>query len=374
MKIKTAFFILLASILVLGSSGCGLVKNALGIGDEGALGELVGEVIEGIGESDPESEPEPAAPATPEPQSPADAPEPDPEPEEPGESEDQSVDMAGLTALEQLDSYRSQYVQSNTMDGEVVESWSITHEYTRDPMGRHTVSESTEGGEFEFIQLADVVYMLSDGEWMSYTSDDMDQSAFFAEPTGMGPEDLYNCRSQGTETVNGYPSTHYVCNADEDLAGWIAVSGGAIEDYRAETWVSEEHNIVIRSLIAYRLKEDDEVTDFRFETNVDRINEPLAIEAPEGVDPPGVSADIPVMDGATDQMSIAGMTTYSVSGQTVEDAVAWYKSEMAARGWTLDEEQSMDEAMMFAKDGQTYVVMVAADDDGVMVTILPNDQ
>ena len=182
MKIKTAFFILLASILVLGSSGCGLVKNALGIGDEGALGELVGEVIEGIGESDPESEPEPAAPATPEPQSPADAPEPDPEPEEPGESEDQSVDMAGLTALEQLDSYAP--VLPEQHDGRQGCRAGASRTSTPRPHGPpHRGARAPREASSEFIQLADVFYIFGRRVDVLHVGRH-GPVGLFAEPTG----------------------------------------------------------------------------------------------------------------------------------------------------------------------------------------------
>lgn len=364
MKTKTILLLLLAASLALGASGCGLIKGVLGgAAEEAGLGDLADAVLGADEDPTPAAEEEPESPTAP----PAEATaEPAPEGEE-----DQGI--GELSPMEALDSYRSEFSQTATVDGTVTESWTMTQEYTRDPQARHTISNSSEGGLFEVVQFPDVSYMNADGEWMSFSSDE-DMTSFFPQPTGVEPDDLHACVASGAETVNGFSATHYVCDIDESLAAWMALADGDAE-YQAETWVSEEYGVVVRTLIRTSITDEDgKVTETVYETNVTSINEPMVIEPPEGVAPPGVAEDIPVMEGAVETMSFMGMTTYEVTGQTPETAAEWYREQMAAGGWTLDENQSSDEAMVYTKDGRTVTIMIGPDADGVTITIMSGEQ
>lgn len=288
-----------------------------------------------------------------------------------------------IVDLNALTSYRAQTLMA-VVGEEDEKSWEILVEYTSNPPARHTYSKSVDGGkveEFEIIQVDNVTYMQSGGEWFTMTSDDLEDSmpvdAWMLEPGNLNED----CRQVGTETVNGYQTRHYTCDLDAVAGGAIAgyaalglVSGELQDGGAAEMWVSTQHDIPVRSRLTYKVKsEEGEITEVTFETNLSSVNEPIEILAPEGVEPPGLPQDVPVMEGAEEVASFMGMTSFTVP-QTADQTAEWYKEAMEAQGWTLDEASSAEGMYNYRKAGRIATLYISESDGEAQVVIMVSEE
>ncbi len=121
------------------------------------------------------------------------------------------------------------------------------------------------------------------------------------------------------------------------------------------------------------------VGDITYEMTLSDFNQPIsATVPPECTEEPG-SDDFsyPMPDDASEVSSFPGVTTF-MTEMAMADAVAFYKAEMAAAGWTLTEEYTQEgflASITFTKDGGTIIVTMTPDPDSgkVMVVILEEE-
>ncbi len=288
-----------------------------------------------------------------------------------GSEETSEGALADVSPVDELDSYRAESSMSSTVDGAVTESWTMTIEYVKDPPARHTTSTSENGSTFDMIQIGNDSYIRSGEEWMAMSSTEGMENLF---PAGAGISseeyESEDCKASGSETVNGYASVHYVCDMDESAVSLGALTG-TIQDVANEVWVSKEYKVPVKSVYTYTVKgSDSKLSKILYETTVTMINEPIAIEPPEGVAAPGVAEDVPVMEGAGDVFSMAGMTAYLVRSKTPAEVEAWYRDAMGAAGWTYDDSSTPPDALKYSKGERELVISLSASGADTNVTIM----
>ena len=343
MRRIAAICLVLIGVLLLGTVGCGLTR-LFGGGDE--EGEVATTVAVG-GEASAGVTP-PAAPAA---------------------SADEET-LPDLSPVDALQSYRSETLMTSMVDDAVTESWTLLIEYVKEPPAQRTLSTDADGSTYEMIQIGNDTYVSSGDEWIAVSgSEGMDY--LFPAGLGFSAEDLQSkgCAARGRETVSGYASVHYVCEADEGLAALSAL-GGVVQNLASEVWVSDAHNVAVRSLYTHSIKgTDGKVSSTRQEVNVTAINEPITITPPEGVAAPGLGTDIPVMDGAVDILSLRDMTTFGVPGKTPTEVGDWYRETLTSAGWAYDESSIEGEVLRFSKGDRQVTIGLSATSDGSDVFI-----
>lgn len=264
-KIGAIRFILILALLALLLSGCGAVQRAVVDVVEDAVSEGIEQAKEAVSptEAAPASptdtpakaEEAPTAPAAPAaPAAPTTAPE-ESAPEE-GEAEEPAIDALAVTDFDRLDSYRmTQVVRWQTKDEDGTDEGQMHMEiaFVREPRAMQwQVVESADGDaeSFSMIWLDGVVYMGmgSGDEWMAVASDED-----MHDPWTMSPDQYVSRQSKriGAETINGMRTVHYrVAGQDLTLAGLGHVT-------QADYWISEEHDIVVRSIVVWTGKDED---------------------------------------------------------------------------------------------------------------------
>jgi len=284
-----------------------------------------------------------------------------------------------LASVIELDSYR-QRIKMEGKHGDEPHSTDMLIEYVADPPAQRTVVSGTdpEEGEdmsMEFIQIGDTTYMGGpDGEWMAMTSGDS------PDMTEMGLMDLEDnfysdeCKYKGKEKVNGLETRHYQCN-EKALMAMPTMGGGTIQDAEGDVWVSTKYNVAVKMIFSWKGKDNEGVAiEGRLEMNLTDINKPIKIEAPEGVEKPGLPDDIPMMNGAHDVNAMMGMVNFIVD-KPAADVAKYYKSAMPKNGWKFDEGASMGDNMLsFTKGDRSANVMLNEEDSATNVTIMVQEE
>ncbi len=323
--------------------------------------------------------------------------------EEPQESmEPQSTEFTGITGLDQLSSYRVDFMMS--FDGQSGDQPAngqvkMTLEEAKNQPARHltmemsgTMAEQTGGmNALEVYYIDDKVYMknaaMGDDSWISFSGDEATafEQGFFAPDEQLELPNTADCDSQPV-TVNGISTTH--CTFTEKD---ISSDEAAFDSVQGEVWVATEGNYIVKLIFnaeGYRTiqKSEDDVFDFgsvSFDYNVTDINSDFTITLPEeatqamdmgaagGAEPggetmPAESGDIPVFSDAQDVVNLGAFVTYSTPA-AIADIVSFYRQELAAAGWQENSEEAYtDEStaiLSFTTEGKTFHLTVTTQDD-----------
>lgn len=375
---RTAFLLVLA-LLTTFALGCGLLD-----GLTQKASEKGAEIVE-QGKAAVEAAATEAVAAQPEPTKPPEAvAEPTEEPTDAPEATEapsaDTVDLSSVADFETLDSYRLNVtiswkktpkegaVEEGTMEMlEEFDRASSSRRFKMSGMWPGDVGLAAESGEMEMIQIGNASYIGSDGEWMSMQSSEdeaQDQIGWSFDPSDFASgEGTY----VGTENVNGVSAKRY--HYEERGGGSLGLGFGAIDEADSDVWVSVEHNVVVKVATTWQ-GTDTDGTEYAgsLDLNVTDINQPVVIEAPEGVEPPGMPEDVPLMDGATNVQSMAGINTYDTSA-SLDDVIAFYDEEMPANGWTAGDD-SIPGMRQYTKGGRQAMLMVEEKDAGCSVTLM----
>jgi hypothetical protein len=178
----------------------------------------------------------------------------------------------------------------------------------------------------------------------------------------------------GQETVNGVPVYHFRFD-EEDI-----VSGGDLRSVRGDVYVAQEDGYVVR-LVADGVGSAGALAGESTETadgsvhivyDVFDVNQPIDIEPPAECEVG--SAAYPVMEGATELVTIPGGVIYKVAGSMV-DVVSFYDTAMEARGFARSDDTVSTEEMALLEyvhsDGS--VVTLVLKSDGAIVSVLVTD-
>ncbi len=334
-----------------------------------------------------------------------------------GETEVAPLDISNSqSALDQLSSYRSEttiMVDGVDNDGKPVKgSMTTLQEATKDPEVIHAQmsgtgdvakqSGGTEGVMLEWYVADGTMYLLdpTSGEWSTLPGD----STGFGDML-MSAEDIVDIPPSAKRdilpvTVNGVSTWHYTFDASdmpkddtmniESGSGevWIARDGGypvkmVIEVVGASTDSQDSGGGFFANgtmKIVYELKDINK--NFKIEIPEAALNAPSMFgDSGTGSGDSGDSGsgaaniDLPMMDDANVEFSMAGMTSYTTSA-TVDEVIDFYRTELAKMGWENDPAQDLlSESggfLEFTKDGSSISLIVdnSAGDGTTSVTLL----
>ncbi len=286
--------------------------------------------------------------------------------------------------LEQFNSYRSQVdmrfensndsSQSGTMTmnmARVVDPRASSVEIAMSGGFAEDVEGLIDGASFSFIEVEDTSYSVIPGlgcisggagpEIVGEFDDVLDSDEVMGE--------LEGAEFVGEETVNGLLTDHF--RFDESN---LSEGSDELQEVSGDVYISQEFGHVVRLVFdgvgAPDVLDGGGEGTIHFEYNVLEVDQPITIEPPtectEG------SADYPVMEGANELATIAGLTTYSVNAP-LEDVVTFYHEEMAALGYEIGDEQFIGEGtaiLTYQAEGMPDVtVNLTADGDTVSVLL-----
>lgn len=286
--------------------------------------------------------------------------------------------------LEQFNSYRSQVdmrfensndsSQSGTMTmnmARVVDPRASSVEIAMSGGFAEDVEGLIDGASFSFIEVEDTSYSVIPGlgcisggagpEIVGEFDDVLDSDEVMGE--------LEGAEFVGEETVNGLLTDHF--RFDESN---LSEGSDELQEVSGDVYISQEFGHVVRLVFdgvgAPDVLDGGGEGTIQFEYNVLEVDQPITIVPPtectEG------SADYPVMEGANELATIAGLTTYSVNAP-LEDVVTFYHEEMAALGYEIGDEQFIGEGtaiLTYQAEGMPDVtVNLTADGDTVSVLL-----
>ncbi len=335
-----------------------------------------------------------------------------------GETEVAPLDISNSkSALEQLSSYRSETtisVDGVDNDGNPVKgSMTTLQEATKDPEVMHAQmsgtgdiakqSGGTEGVMLEWYIADGNMYLFdpTSGEWSTLPGDSMGFSDML-----MSAEDVVDIPPSAKRdllpvTVNGVSTWHYTFDAgDMPKDDTMNIKSGS-----GEVWIARDGGYPVKMVIEIVGASTDAQTQdgggsffangtMKITYELTDINKNFKIEVPEAaLNAPSMfgdsgsggdsgagsggdmNIDLPMMDDANVEFSMAGMTSYTTSA-TVDEVIKFYRTEMAKMGWENDPAQDMlSESggfLEFKKDGSSISLVVdnSAGDGTTSVTIL----
>lgn len=300
-----------------------------------------------------------------------------------------AIDLSALADMKQLDSFRmtaviswTQVMTDGTSESGAMEMNSETDRASQSSRLRmigqlpSAAMGSGEASEMELIQIGTAMYMnTGDGDWIAMQmspEDVQDQFGWDTDPRDFAYGDG---KYVGVETVNGYEAKRY--HYDESEFGDLGF--GEVDESSSDVWVAKIGNGADALSVIVKVSSSFKGVDVAgtewsggMRVDVTDINEPVVIEPPEGVEPPGMPDDVPLMDGATNVQSVMGMNSFEVDA-TVEEVTAFYDEEMVANGWTLGE-SALPEMRTYTKDARTATLIVEAKDAGCSVTLMIAEQ
>jgi len=307
-----------------------------------------------------------------------------PEPPTAPQPQTEEYDFGQASDLAGLDSYRVR----TTMQWESIKdgnkemgSWDVMEEFVRQPPAQRFVwtgtgagEVGTESGEWELIQIGKDSYMNTGSGWLAMTTGEegiFGGNAFLSAPLGMVSANRGKLVERNA-MVNGVSTDKYTF--DESTLG-ASLGLGAIAKANGEVWISPQLNVVVKYVAHYEGKNlalgggGEGKMDVTFDLT--DINQPIDIRAPEGVKS-AMPEDIPVMDGATDVVAIEGIIAYQTT-DSVEEATAFYQTQMTAQGWTT-QEGGIPGMMSFTKGNRTAQVMIMEAEGKTSVTVMVSEE
>lgn len=289
-----------------------------------------------------------------------------------------------LSDLDELTSYRYNMVMDITATddtgAEVTQSIQMILAVSTDPPAT-SMSMIAEGqeefedmGNIEFVQIEDTSYIvmgemgcmaLPAGEDTAMSTDEL--TAGFTPEALM--EDLENVTLVGEETIDGIDTLHYTYDEmsmmEEEMTG--------IESMEGHIYLAKDGGYMVRSIIDVvgnskymegLAAEGVQSGVTHIEMNLKDVNENVEILVPASCEGQGAAADSdwPMMDDASEVMSMAGMAAYTTEAPAAE-AIDFYNTAMSDMGYTLNEAGSM------IVEGTGLLVYTSADGSDVTITI-----
>ena len=239
------------------------------------------------------------------------------------------------------------------------------------------MAELAEGATLTFTEIGETSYSIVPGlgcisgiggaEMAAEFTDVLDTDDFLG--------DIEGAEFIGEETINGVATYHYRFDEND-----IPDTDDSLREVTGDVYISQENEYVVRMVVDGVGALDmfgggsDQEGNLHLEFNVTDVGQPITIEAPAECE--GAESDFPVMDGAVDLATFAGLTTYSVNA-SLDDVVTFYQEEMAALGYQAAADQFISEETAIlnytAEDGQSVTVTLGVDGDTVSVLITPAD-
>jgi hypothetical protein len=290
-----------------------------------------------------------------------------------------------LSSIDDLpfDSYQMtmvlQFTGKNATGETVVQSMDAELGFSKDPLATSVVINFTGPeqvlgeGAIEMTQLEDITYMVVPEMGCVTTTG---ENLFDANPfIGMlSPDEfldnLDDAKYEGEETVNDIRTYHY----SYDKQAFANSDFNDVNEAEGHVYIAKEGGFLVRMVLVATgqmdlfdvgTKEDGELL---VEIDLTNVNEPVEIVKPAACEtgPGGANAEFPMVDGASDIASFAGVLSYKTP-LSVEDVLAFYEKAMVDEGWMKDEDGSF-------VGGGTALLTYLRDDETVNLTIGPDEE
>jgi len=241
-------------------------------------------------------------------------------------------------------------------------------------------------GEISMTQIGDTSYTIIPGMGCipsPVTADDpfADMTSTFSPNSMLNDMDVSQVkRVQPNETINGIEVRHYTF--DQNLLNMTADPGQKVDFADGHLYIAENGGYLVKMVMdmqgsgfsVFGESNTDTNETVHFEYTLVSVNEPLDITLPAECDASASGSDYPMLEDASDVSSFAGIVSYH-SDATLEDAVSFYETELAALGYTKDENGSFvvsgSAILVFAQEGADTINLIINTDDagGISVTI-----
>jgi hypothetical protein len=285
-----------------------------------------------------------------------------------GDSE--TLAFADVGDLDKFGSYRLVNELSSTEERGAQTSLTITTEFVAEPRAqRMAISSTDKDGKqqsMEVIQIGNTTYTNLGGQWMAMSSSTQEITQQIGMPWQPG-DFLTGAKGTyvGREAINGLDSRHYSYDKSAFALGALTTTLEA----SAEVWVSTQYNVYDKVIVrVVTLDPEKGRVSIDLRSLLSDINQPLTIQPPEGVAKPGLPEDVPVVAGATD-LTFLGTTGSFKTDMPVDQVAEFYKTQMAASGWTLAEGLT-PEMLSFSKGQRSALIMIADESGKSSVTIV----
>lgn len=279
---------------------------------------------------------------------------------------EEELEVVAPEMSDRITSYRQTLKMLTTVDEEVETDWNSLSEWVKSIPARRTLIGGTdsdgESFDWEMIQIGEDAYMRYGDEWLAIAGGQeppSNESLAWVDPNAW--KDDPACSYKGQETLNGMQTKRWHC--DKEVFTRLGMSGFAgspteIDEGHIESWVSTEFEVAVKTEIEWKGKnEDGKPVTFSLTSETYDINEPFTIEAPEGVEKPGLPDDIPTMEGATDFLAMAQMVRYEAPG-SVQDGIDFYTAAMPDNGWEAGDEGFVPGMLSFSKGERSVQIMI----------------
>lgn len=288
---------------------------------------------------------------------------------------------AGLSALDSYQLTFSMTFEGTNAEGQPESSaFGSIEEFSKSPLAKRTTVTgmgaaglgSAEDGGIQIIEVDGKTYSIFGDTCAVADADSAPEASAMFNPSDI-IGDISSSQFVGVENVNGVQARHYLV----DVSSLQTL--GAYTQAKAEAWVVGEP---AQFVVKYTFEATGTDTFFgtgtgaegtlRWDYEVDKVNQPLDITAPENCG--GAPDDIPIMADAVDTTSFSGITSYG-SPTAFADVVAFYKTQMPANGWTEDASSgtfATDDftTLSFTKEGRTASITITADSSSGETTVL----
>lgn len=281
---------------------------------------------------------------------------------------EEELEVVAPEMADNITSYRQTLKMLTTVDEESDTDWNSLTEWVKSiPARRMLIKGADSDGEpfeWEMIQIGDASYMRYGEEWMVMAGGQEppgNESLAWVDPNTW--KDDPACSYKGQEAINGMQTKHWHCGKEVfTRVGMTPFTDGQLDEGSVDSWVSTEFEVAVKTEIEWKGKnEEDKPVTFLMTSETYDINESFTIEAPEGVDLPGLPDDIPMMEGANDVFAMAQMVTYNVVG-TVQDVTDFYTASMPDNGWEAGEEGFVPGMLSFTKGERSAQIMISEED------------
>jgi hypothetical protein len=179
------------------------------------------------------------------------------------------------------------------------------------------------------------------------------------------------------EQINGVNTNVYQITST-NLNGTATSSFGVSQITNGRLYLAQPGGYAVRILLegtgtSQALTGDATTTgNVHYQIDFSDFGQPVNIAEPAGC-AQTASANFPTLDDASQQTSAGGLFSYK-SNHTFDDAVAFYRAQMPAAGWTAGQENvsASTATLLFTNGAQQATVTIAQETTGVSVSISSN--
>lgn len=233
-----------------------------------------------------------------------------------------------------------------------------------------------------YIQIGDQAYQYvesgTDRNCLNMTGSDMFAGSILTPDSLIGDLNDARLAERGVQ-VNGFTTDRYTFNLTEQTLGYQGQANG-------EIWVSSNPAVVVRHIGELTGTITDNALDesgaplplpgalsnLRWEYNVTKLPGNATITLPEVcAQQQATGADIPLPPNVSNQLRMGNLISFETT-ESAANIAAFYRTEMAAKGWKAGEEVEYGGTfqLSFTKDGRSAAITISTADNKTTVIIL----